>query len=85
MGMAQKICCVGGCFSCIGTWRGANSPRPAHFICLESIVLHNFCERKRFFTRSGFSRAVFCFYQNNCNAQVSANRAEQEIQPRLFK
>ena len=40
MGVAQKLCCVGGYGSCIGTWGGRNSPRPASIYLDRTRIAH---------------------------------------------
>lgn len=62
MGVAQLYCCVGGRFTCIGTWGGRNSPCPALIIRLGLILDYIFPECKRFFGLY-FVRAAFLLFR----------------------
>ena len=62
MSVAQFYCCVGGSFTCIGTWGGRNSPCPALIIRLGLILDYIFPECKRFFGLY-FVRAAFLLFR----------------------
>ena len=49
MGVAQFYCCVGGAFSCIGTWGVTSTSCPALIIRLALILADSITGCKRFF------------------------------------